>query len=161
MQVERTGITQTPQTMKLPAGNMLSDEERAAVDEQVNLANKSNLIDGRKIKQQMDKDDFLTLLVTQLKNQDPSAPMEDKQFIAQMAQFSQLEQMNNMSAQFTKVASLLGAGQALNTLGRTVEITQGEKVLSGRVTQVTSGQFPQLLVDGKYYDFKDITAIKE
>jgi len=47
--------------------------------------------------QQLGKDDFLQLLVTKLQNQDPLKPMEDQDFIAQLAQFSSLEQMNNIS----------------------------------------------------------------
>ncbi|WP_044476810.1 flagellar hook assembly protein FlgD [Oceanobacillus massiliensis] len=43
------------------------------------------------------KDEFLQILMTQLQNQDPSQPMDDTQFISQMAQFSSLEQMMNMT----------------------------------------------------------------
>lgn len=43
------------------------------------------------------KDDFLRILMTQLQNQDPMNPMQDKDFIAQMATFTSLEQMTNMN----------------------------------------------------------------
>ena len=63
-----------------------------------------------KSNQDLGKDDFLKLLVTQLQSQDPLNPMEDKEFIAQMAQFTSLEQMKNMntSVQITQATSYIG-----------------------------------------------------
>jgi flagellar basal-body rod modification protein FlgD len=48
------------------------------------------------------KDDFLLLLTTQLKNQDPLNPTKNEDFVAQLAQFSSLEQMTNVSAAQSK-----------------------------------------------------------
>ena len=61
---------------------------------------------------EMGKDQFLQLLVAQLQNQDPMSPQENTEFIAQMAQFSALEAMNNMSEAFlqSQTFSLVGRG---------------------------------------------------
>ncbi|MFA1820671.1 flagellar hook assembly protein FlgD [Virgibacillus oceani] len=52
---------------------------------------------GRTPSPDLGKDEFLQILMTQLQNQDPTNPMDDREFISQMAQFSSLEQMMNMT----------------------------------------------------------------
>ena len=60
--------------------------------------------------QDLGKDAFMRILVSQLLNQDPMNPMEDKDFIAQMAQFSMLEQLQTLNAgqSFAQASSLIG-----------------------------------------------------
>jgi len=94
---------------------------------------------SREIKTELDKDSFLRILVTQLTNQDPLEPMKDTEFIAQMAQFSELEQMMNISKQMDNLTmlSLLSSG---GLVGRTVSFFDetGEEI-SSRVLSVRFG----------------------
>ncbi|HUR85228.1 MAG TPA: flagellar hook capping FlgD N-terminal domain-containing protein [Solirubrobacteraceae bacterium] len=66
------------------------------------------------------KDDFLKLLVGQLKNQDPLNPTSDTDFIGQMAQFSQLEQTTNMATANSELVAQQSGARAVALLGRTV-----------------------------------------
>lgn len=138
----------------------LSPQERLQTDQMVQMFN-AQLNGGRKVSQVLGKDDFLKILITQLTNQDPTKPLEDKEFIAQMAQFSSLEQMNNMARNLEKLSGVLNASQAIGLLGRQVEIALPEGTLSGRVEAVVTGAYPQVLVDGKYYDFEQIRSVRE
>lgn len=137
----------------------LSDQEMAKLNMQVDSFNKSITIEGRKVQRDLGKDDFLKLLITQLSNQDPTSPMENTEFIAQMAQFSSLEQMTNMNQEFAKMNSMLVSSQAVGTIGKTVDITLGDTKTTGVVEAVTYGANPRVRVNNMYYDMKQISAV--
>ena len=67
---------------------------------------------------ELGKDDFMTLLVTQLQNQDPFEPMENAEFVAQLAQFSTLEQTQNMSEGLSTLSMLQAESIQLQSLGQ-------------------------------------------
>ena len=140
---------------------MLSNAELAAVNQEVNAFNKA-LSAGKTVTAggDMGKDEFLKILITQLSHQDPTQPMQDKEFIAQMAQFSSLEQMTNVSSEISKVAALLEKGQAVSLLGRTVEVVAGSQVVAGTVEEVSGGEFPQILVNGLFYDVSQVQKVR-
>lgn len=137
----------------------MSASERMAVDTAVDSFNKTLVQNGRKTSNELGKDDFLKLLITQLQNQDPTSPMENTEFISQMAQFSSLEQMTNMSSSFTKMASFINSSEAASTLGRTVELNVGDTTTTGIVEGATRGENPQILVNGMYYSMDKINKI--
>ncbi len=138
----------------------LSMQEQSTIQSQVDAFNAA-LGNGREASNSLGKDDFLSLLITQLQNQDPTSPMEDREFIAQMAQFSTLEQMTNMSNGFAQVTNLINSSQALGLIGRQVEIVQGSSAITGKVTEVSTGDFPQVRVDGRYYDLDAVARVME
>ena len=108
----------------------------------------------------MDKNDFLKILITQLSHQDPTQPMDDKEFIAQMAQFSSLEQMTNMSEGFPRWrTSFPAARRSIFWAARWTWRTEQDTV-AGIVDAVPAGDYPQLLVNGQYYDSSQVQKIK-
>ena len=137
----------------------MSAGEKFAVENAVNNYNKTLVVEGRKTSNELGKDDFLKLLITQLQNQDPTSPMENTEFIAQMAQFSSLEQMTNMSSSFSKMAAYISSSEATATLGKTVELDIGDANVQGVVEGATRGENPQILVNGMYYSMDKIRAV--
>lgn len=138
----------------------MSAPELIKTDAEVNRFNKVNeKMTGIKNKQQMGKDEFLTLLIAQLSHQDPTNPMDNTEFVAQMAQFSSLEQMHNMSNGFEKIASVMHNNDAISTIGKTVEIQAGSDNVTGVVEKVVRGENPQVLVNGNFYSMEHINAV--
>lgn len=68
--------------------------------------------------QALGQNEFIKILVAQMSNQDPLSPMEDKEFIAQMAQFSSLEQLMNMSQAIDRLSQSIGISSSL--IGKSV-----------------------------------------
>ena len=114
---------------------------------------------GKRNTGEMGKQDFLNLLVLQLRYQDPLNPVDDKEFIAQMAQFSTLEQMTAMARDFSLLTSMFMGNEASSSLGRNVEIVEGERVIQGLVQAVTRGEMPQVLVNGSFYNWENVSKV--
>ena len=123
--------------------------------------------EGQRDPSALGKDQFLQLLITQLRHQDPINPVEDKEFIAQLAQFSSLEQMQNLNTNLGEMMlaqqKLTALGQATQMIGQEVELFTNEgESLFGRVRGVQfKNGWPQIMVDGKLYDFGEVVAIRE
>ena len=145
--------------------SVLSSQEMTATAQWVEAQNKKLAMEFNQRNtvpnQNLGKEDFLKLLLTQLAHQDPTAPMEDKEFIAQMAQFSSLEQMTNMAADFARMARMLSLTEASTALGKAVEINLEEETVQGVVRAVTRDETPQILVNGKYYGWDQVITVYE
>lgn len=115
------------------------------------------------------QDAFFKLLITQLRYQDPLEPMKDQEFIAQLANFSSLEQVTNLNKQFGQMTTYLQDGlfaitsvqQATACLGNEIEYTDGDNVLTGKVDAVRiEGGMPILIVGDKRVDLANVLSIR-
>ena len=91
--------------------------------------------------------DFLRILTSQLNNQDPLKPMDNQEFVAQLAQFTTLQQSQQLNEKIDSLLSIQAATQSVGLIGRNVELNTASGQQSGRVTALdfSSGQ-PQLSV---------------
>jgi flagellar basal-body rod modification protein FlgD len=99
-------------------------------------------------KTELNQEDFLTLMITQLKNQDPMKPLDPSQYVGQLAQFSQVSGLADMNKQITSLTSSLRGNQVLggaSLIGRTV-IAPGNSIYLGEVDGDTP-RGPQGLVN--------------
>ena len=112
----------------------------------------------------LDKQAFLELLTTQLQHQNPLEPMDNQQFVSQMAEFSALEQMQNLNKNFAAVALM----QASTILGKYVEgapLGGGnvDDLIGGIVSSIRMGEDGQisLLVGGREIDASLVKTVSE
>lgn len=104
------------------------------------------------------QDDFLRLLTVQLSQQDPMEPMSDTEYIAQMANFTSLEQMSELTESFSY-------SSASSLLGREVTVTSGahgSQEVSGIVDAVSYGTGgPELHINGQTFGLADVQVVRE
>lgn len=99
-------------------------------------------------KSKLDYDSFLTLLVAQLKNQDPTEPRDSATYIAQLATFSNVEQAIKTNAKLDSLMTAFALSQADGVLGRTV--TSADGTISGKIAsmRIVEGGTVAILEDG-------------
>ncbi len=145
--------------MEVPRMNA---EELARTKIQADLVNKKLGMGKAGEKGNLGKDAFLKLLVTELRHQDPTQPMADREFIAQMAQFSTLEQMSNMNGEMKELLENARSAQAYTMLGKRVEafnVRTGMRT-EGTVESVRhSGDRQVLVVGGREIDMDQVHAV--
>lgn len=108
-----------------------------------------------------DKDMFLQLLVAQMRNQDPANPTDSSEFLAQTAQFTALEKMQQVADQTSQLVALQVAFGASSMVGRTVSYAGPDgSMLSGVVSSVRfEATGPVLQVNGEDVHFADVQAV--
>ncbi len=108
-----------------------------------------------------DKNSFLLLLVNELKNQDPTAPTDEKQTLSQLAQFSSLEEMQNLNQTLSATSGFSQVAQSAALIGKTISTaTDTNAGVSGVVTSVAlQGGKTYLEVNGQAVDASTVTGI--
>ena len=134
----------------------------------------------RKTSSKNDSNMFLNLMLQQLKNQDPTQPTDNTEWLSQLAQYSSLEQMTQMNTGLTNCMNYISAmykdmamnaeiTQTLSMVGKEVTITIPDEKDSSKTTEitgkVTEANFKdgtgKVKVNGEYYSISNITSIRE
>ncbi len=109
-----------------------------------------------------DLDEFLTLLVEQLRGQDPLEPMDNESFVTQLVQFGSLQQMAELNSVISVLADAQKGSFATSLLGGDVEyVDEAGDLKRGQVTQVRLGvgNEPILVVGGSDVHLDQVTAV--
>lgn len=108
------------------------------------------------------KGEFLQLLVAQLRAQDPLKPMEDKEFITQLAQFNALEEMQKLNTSFAAFSAAQDVQIAQALLGKLVDYAQADGTTqTGQVSQVGwHTGVPKLTIGDKEVDLSQIVSVR-
>ncbi len=86
------------------------------------------------------QDDLFKILLTQLNYQDPLKPLDNQEFIARLAQFTDLEQSRQINDRMEALLTMQSANQSIGLLGHTVQVNSAAGTVSGNVTTVAFQQ---------------------
>lgn len=114
-----------------------------------------------KAKRNLGQQDFMNLLITQLKNQDPLNPVKDTEFISQLANFSSLEQISSMNTNLEKFLAeqqKQSAAVAVSMIGREITDVSGNKGLVTGIVLADDGV--KLVVNGKEISYTDVREVR-
>lgn len=141
----------------------MSSQDKLNAQIRANEVNKKTGMGEPGEKNGLGKDSFLKLLVTQLRHQDPTRPMEDREFVAQMAQFSTLEQMTNLNNEVRSLLYSARATEAYGVLGKHIDSfdsAAGIRV-SGRVNSIFyRGDELMLKVGNEEVSMRNVHSVK-
>jgi flagellar basal-body rod modification protein FlgD len=121
----------------------------------------AKLNEGKPQSKEMGQEEFMKILIAQLTHQDPTAPMEDKEFMGQMAQLQTLRDMSSMARDFQQLTKMLAGSEATSALGKNVEISDGDSIIQGTIKAVTREGTSQVLVNGNYYGWDQVSKVFE
>ena len=110
--------------------------------------------------------DFMNLLVTQLRNQNPLEPMDNQDMSAQLAQFSELQQLEDMNSSFGDVLESIQRGYASSLIGKNVSYRAdgaGDTTdsLSGAVEEIVMGEDIELIIGDRHVSLADVLSVRE
>lgn len=96
----------------------------------------------------LDYDSFLTLLIAQLKNQDPTEPQDSAEYIAQLATFSNVEQAIKTNAKLDEMITSFALAQAEGVIGRQITSADGSQTGTAQAIRIITGGAVAVLEDG-------------
>ena len=110
----------------------------------------------------MGRQQFMQLMLTQLRNQDPLEPIENNEFISQLSQFSTLEGIENLNAGFSDMLALQQLVQGADLVGRKVTVQPAPEaaLVEGTVTAMSrQDQQIAIMVDGQRFLLDQVVGV--
>ena len=106
--------------------------------------------------------DYMKLLITQLQNQNPLEPMDNNEMASQLAQFSQLQQLESMNSNFADVLSATNRNYANSLIGKEISFESDNELTSGTVNEVINNPEGEIILvtENHIVTLEDVISVK-